>query len=419
MQQWLPAGDALLDMIVNHLPSPLMIYISKMVPSTNNKNFYAYGRVFSGTVYAGQKVRIMGPDYSPSKKNDNTNNNTNAVSSNKDKSSDEDLFIKSIPRTVLMMGKFIESVDSVPCGNTVGIVGIDQCLIKSGTISTSESAHSIAPMKFSVSPVVRVAVDVVRASDLPKLVAALKLLAKSDPCLKVINDEATGENIVAGAGELHLETSLNDLREFLGENVPIKISNPVVGFCETVSSKSEVCLAKSPNEHNRLYISAEPLENGISEAIERGELGLHIDSKETSRLLVDKYSWDATSAKKIWAYAPKHSGPNMLVDSTHSVQYLNEIKDSMDAAFNLFASEGVICGEPLRGVRLNIEDVKLHTNAIHRGGGQIIPTAKRVFYGAQMMGKPRLMEPPSFGVFWIHHRFACCHIRKSFSSNGF
>jgi len=81
------------------------------------------------------------------------------------------------------------------------------------------------------------------------------------------------------------------------------------------------------------------------------------------------------------------------VDTTVGVQYLNEIKDSVDSGFNWATSEGVICGEPLRGVRMNINDVKLHSDTVHRGGGQILPTARRVFYAAQMLAKPRLMEP--------------------------
>lgn len=117
---------------------PLMMYVSKMVPTTDKGRFYAFGRVFSGTISTGQKVRIMGPNYLPGKK--------------------DDLFIKNIQRTVLMMGSKTEQIADVPCGNTVGLVGVDQYLIKTGTITTSEVAHNIRVMKYSVSPVVRVAV---------------------------------------------------------------------------------------------------------------------------------------------------------------------------------------------------------------------------------------------------------------------
>merc|ERR1712137_1132926 len=166
-----------------------MLYVSKMVPTTDKGRFYAFGRVFSGTVATGQKVRIMGPNYVPGKK--------------------EDLFIKNIQRTVLMMGRYTESIENVPCGNTVGLVGIDQYLLKSGTITNIEDAHNIADMKYSVSPVVKVAVKVKDGKDLPKLVEGMKKLSKSDP-LVVCTTEESGEHVIAGCGELHVEICLKD-----------------------------------------------------------------------------------------------------------------------------------------------------------------------------------------------------------------
>merc|ERR1711962_1442400 len=183
----------------------LMMYISKMVPTSDKGRFYAFGRVFSGKVATGRKVRIMGPHYVPGKK--------------------EDLYQKSIQRTILMMGRYIEPIEDVPCGNIVGLVGVDQYLVKTGTISTYEKAHNLKVMKFSVSPVVRVAVEAKDPSQLPKLVEGLKRLAKSDPMVQCIIEES-GEHIVAGAGELHLEICLKDLEEDHA-GIPIKKSDPV------------------------------------------------------------------------------------------------------------------------------------------------------------------------------------------------
>ena len=155
MRTWLPAGEALLQMIAIHLPSPvvaqryrmemlyegpmddeaavavkncdangpLMMYISKMVPTTDKGRFYAFGRVFSGKVQTGQKCRIMGPNYVPGKR--------------------EDLYEKSIQRTILMMGRYVEAIEDVPCGNICGLVGVDQFLVKTGTISTFKDAHNM------------------------------------------------------------------------------------------------------------------------------------------------------------------------------------------------------------------------------------------------------------------------------------
>jgi elongation factor 2 len=216
MRQYLPAGDSLLEMIAIHLPSPataqryrvetlyegpmddesaigirdcnpngpLVLYVSKMVPSADKGRFYALGRVFSGTVKSGPKIRIQGPNYVPGKK--------------------DDLFIKSIQRTVLMMGRSIDPIEDCPAGNIVGLVGIDQFLLKTGTLTTSESAHNMKVMRFSVSPVVQIAVQVENPIDLPKLVEGLKRLSKSDPCVQVSTSES-GEHIIAGPGELHLD----------------------------------------------------------------------------------------------------------------------------------------------------------------------------------------------------------------------
>jgi len=404
MKKFLPLADALLDMIVTHLPSPvvaqryrvenlyegpqddecatairncdangpLMMYVSKMVPTTDKGRFYAFGRVFSGTIKTGQKVRIMGPNYVPGKK--------------------EDLFIKNVQRTVLMMGRYVESIEDCPCGNTIGLVGVDTYLVKSGTISTSESAHNIRVMKFSVSPVVRVAVEPKNPSDLPKLVEGLKRLSKSDPCVQCYIEES-GEHIVAGAGELHLEICLKDLQEEFS-CIELKYSDPVVSYRETVIAESDItCLSKSPNKHNRLYMKAEPLTEEVSIEIDAGKISSKDDPKIRARTLADKFGWEVTDARKIWCFGPDTSGPNILLDQSKGVQYLNEIKDSCVAAFQWATKEGVLCEENMRGTKFKVLDVTLHADAIHRGGGQIIPTARRCFYACQLTAKPRLLEP--------------------------
>merc|ERR1712062_891757 len=283
MRKWLPAGEALLQMISIHLPSPhtaqkyrtellyegpiedevavamkacnsegpLMMYVSKMVPTSDKGRFYAFGRVFSGKVGTGQKVRIMGPNYVPGKK--------------------EDLYLKSIQRTILMMGRYTEAIEDVPAGNICGLVGVDQFLVKTGTITTFAEAHNMKVMKFSVSPVVRVAVECRNAGDLPKLVEGLKRLAKSDPMVQCSIEES-GEHIIAGAGELHLEICLKDLEEDHAQ-IPLKKGDPVVSYRETVSEESsQMCLSKSPNKHNRLFMRAVPMPDGLAEDIDNGEV---------------------------------------------------------------------------------------------------------------------------------------------------
>ncbi|RKP13412.1 elongation factor 2 [Piptocephalis cylindrospora] len=404
MRKFLPAADALLEMLVIHLPSPvtaqayrvenlyegpqddecaegirkcdpnapLMLYISKMVPTSDKGRFYAFGRVFSGTVRSGQKVRIQGPNYLPGRK--------------------EDLFIKSIQRTILMMGRYIESIEDCPAGNILGLVGVDQFLLKSGTITTSETAHNLKVMKFSVSPVVRVAVEVKNANDLPKLVEGLKRLSKSDPCVQCYTSDS-GEHIVAGAGELHLEICLKDLEEDHAQ-VPLKTGDPVVQYCETVQEESAItCLSKSPNKHNRIHMRAQPIDEELSKAIEDGRVHPRDDVKIRARVLADEFGWDVTDARKIWCFGPDTNGPNLLVDTTKGVQYLSEIKDSCIAAFQWATKEGVVAEENMRSCRFNVMDVTLHADTIHRGGGQIIPTCRRVIYASVLTATPGILEP--------------------------
>ncbi|KJA16739.1 hypothetical protein HYPSUDRAFT_206834 [Hypholoma sublateritium FD-334 SS-4] len=177
MRKFLPADDSLLEMIVINLPSPataqryrvetlyegpmddesaigirdcdpkgpIVLYVSKMVPTSDKGRFYAFGRVFSGTVKSGPKIRIQGPNYLPGKK--------------------DGLFVKSVQRTVLMMGRYVGPIEDCPAGNIVGLVGLDQFLLKSGTLTTLETPHNMRVMRFSVSPVVQVAVEVKNAAD--------------------------------------------------------------------------------------------------------------------------------------------------------------------------------------------------------------------------------------------------------------
>ncbi|KAF9483306.1 P-loop containing nucleoside triphosphate hydrolase protein [Pholiota conissans] len=406
MRNFLPAGDSLLEMIVLNLPSPataqryrvetlyegpmddesavgirncdpdapLVVYISKMVPTSERGRFFAFGRVFSGTVKPSgtKKIRIQGPNYVPGKK--------------------DDLFMAGIQRTVLMMGANVEAIEDCPAGNIVGIAGIDQFLLKSGTLTTSETAHNMRVMRFSVAPVVQVAVEPKNPADLPKLLEGLKRLSKSDPAIQISLSES-GEHLVAGAGELHLEVCLKDLQDDHA-GIPLKISKPIVPYRETVQTESSiVALAKSPNKHNRLYLKAAPLDNELTIAIEDGKFDVRAEAKTRARVLADEYGWDVTEARKIWCFGPDMTGPNVLVDVTKGVQYMNEIKDSCSGGFQWATKAGVLCEETMRSVRVNILDVTLHADTIHRGSGQIMPTMRRAMFAACLLAQPTLQEP--------------------------
>jgi len=328
--------------------------------------------VFSGTIATGQRVRIQGPHYKPGGK--------------------EDLNVKNIQRTVLMMGRSVEQIADVPAGNTVALVGVDQFILKSGTITTIESAHNITPMKYSVSPVVKVAVRPKDGKDLPKLVEGLKKLSKSDP-LVICTTEESGEHVIAGCGELHVEICLKDLREEYAQ-CDFVMSDPVVSYRETVSGTSnQTCLSKSPNKHNRMYVTAEPLDEELSKAIEAGPAGPKAEAKERAKLYREKFEWPENDARKVWCWGPETDGANVVVDMTQAVQYMNEIKEHVNSAFQWTSKEGPLCEENMRGIRFNIMDVTLHADSIHRGAGQIAPPTRRVCFAAEMTASPTLQEP--------------------------
>lgn len=202
-----------------------------------------------------------------------------------------------------------------------------------------------------------------------------------------------------------------------------------MSYRETVTEESDqMCLSKSPNKHNRLFMKSRPFPDGLAEDIEKGDVTARQELKARARYLAEKYEWEVTEARKIWCFGPDGSGPNLLIDITKGVQYLNEIKDSVVAGFQWATKEvrgpdvltavyctcpglvllcatsyliiidalnpqGALCEENMRAIRFDIHDVTLHADAIHRGGGQIIPTARRVLYACQLTAQPRLMEP--------------------------
>jgi len=406
MQRWLPASDAVLEMIVVQLPSPviaqryrvdalysgplddeaanamrmcdtsptapLMMYISKMVPASDRGRFYAFGRVYSGHIRTGQKVRILGPNYEPGCKTD--------------------LWVKNVQRTLIMMGRTQEQVQDIPAGNTCGLVGVDQYLLKSGTLTTLESAHPIKTMKFSVSPVVRVAVAPKSSKDLPKLVEGMNRLSKSDPMVLCYTED-TGEHVIAGCGELHLEICLKDLQEdFMG--CEVDIGNPIVSYRESCSEvSSQTCLSKSANKHNRLYVIGHPLGEEFSKDVDEKLIDARADPKTRGRYIADTHGWDITEARKIWGFGPDGTGPNVFTDVTKGVDFLLEIKESCVNGFTWAMKNGPLADEQIRGCKFALQDVTLHADSIHRGMGQIMPTARRVCFASMLTAEPCVYEP--------------------------
>jgi len=411
MSKWLPAKRSVLDLCADSLPSPveaqryripslytgpldsgpaqdmracdpngvLSVYISKMIPIAKDPGrFIAFGRVFSGTVRRGQELRILGPG-------------------EKGKAG-----LKKVQGIRMMMGAKERSLAECAAGNVVGLLGIDKALHKSGSLGDDETVFPFKTMKFSVSPVVKVAVAPVQVSQLNKLLEGLRRLEQYDQIVKVRNT-AQQQLIVAGTGELHLQTCLRHLREDL-KNVEIRTTNPIVSFCEGVGARSgadqsypEVVCSKSANKLNRVFVTVEPLSEAVCAAIESDELQLQPKAmKAFGREMAARFpdAWTKEDASRIWSFGcADNARANVLVDCTKSVDYLDKVRASLIQGFIEATAEGVLCGEPLRGVRVNLMDAKVHSDPAHRGAGQFVPAMKKALRAGVLAATPTLLEP--------------------------
>ncbi|KAI5174130.1 elongation factor 2 [Pancytospora epiphaga] len=406
---WLPAAECLLEQIVLTLPSPpksqllraehlytgpvddvvgksikmcsandedpVVVYISKMVPDGAN-GFVAFGRVFSGNLKPGLKVYVQDPDYVP---------DPTSVSKRKSAHVCE----KTINKVVVMMGRGYNAIPDCPAGNIVGIVGVEGFLKKTGTITTQKDSYNIKTMKFSVSPVVKVAVQPKRSVDLNHFKEGLEKLAKSDPlCLIEYNE--SGQATIACAGELHLEIILSDLKNFYAK-CDFNVEKPQVKYYEGFSgSVDKPKMRKSANKHNRVYMTCEPLDDNIVDNIDQV---IAKDPKERAAKFRDVLGIDDEWVKNIMFFAPEVEPTNIMVDETKGIQYLMEVKDHIYEGFKLGTKEGPIVGENIKGGRFNLVDLTLHADAIHRGANQMVRPVEDLVRGLILASDPILYEP--------------------------
>ncbi|KAK6166051.1 hypothetical protein SNE40_022834 [Patella caerulea] len=361
---------------------PLMIHTTKLYPTNDATCFHVFGRVMSGTLQANQEVRILGENYTLQ--------------------DEEDSRFGQVGRLWIAEARYKIEVNRVSAGNWILIEGIDQPIVKTSTItdaSTNEEVYIFRPLKFNTSSVIKIAVEPVNPSELPKMLDGLRKVNKSYPLLTTKVEES-GEHIVLGTGELYLDCVMHDLRKIYSE-IDIKVADPVVSFCETVVETSSLkCFAETPNKKNKLTMIAEPLEKGLAEDIENEVVQITWPRKKLGEFFQTKYDWDLLAARSIWAFGPDATGPNILVDDTLPSEVdktlLSAVKDSIVQGFQWATREGPLCDEPIRNVKFKILDAMIAGEPIHRGGGQIIPTSRRVAYSAFLMATPRMMEPYYF-----------------------
>ncbi|KAH8110606.1 Calreticulin family-domain-containing protein [Phellopilus nigrolimitatus] len=346
--------------------APAMVHITKLYHTTDAQSFRAFGRVMSGTVRKGMEVKVLGEGYSPE---------------------DEEDMMKAVVDDVwIAESRYNIPAEEVPAGNLVLLGGVDASITKSATIAAAtidDDLYIFQPIKHMTQSVLKIAVEPIQPSELPKMLSGLRSVNKSYP-LVATKVEESGEHVVVGTGELYLDCVMHDLRRLFAE-IEIKVSDPVTRFCETVLETSALkCYADTPNKKNKITMIAEPLERGVAEDIETGRVTMRMSAKERGTLFQNKYQWDLLASRSIWAFGPDENGPNILLDDTLPSQVDKKL---------LGTREGPLCDEPLRGVKFRILDASLAQEPIYRGGGQIVPTARRVCYSSFLMATPRLMEP--------------------------
>ena len=319
----------------------------------------AVGRLFSGTVKKGDQLYVAGM---PS---------ANRVQS---------------------VGMFVGSdrinTENVTAGNIIAVSGLRDA-ISGSTISSDKEMTPFERIIHNSEPVVTTAIEAKHTKDLPKLVEVLRAVAKSDPSIQIDSNLETGEHLMSGMGELHLEITEYRIRNEHG--VKITTSPPIVVYRETVAMNSPGNFeGKSPNKHNRFYITVEPLEEDIRAAIIDGTIpsGDIKKSKEVARQLIDM-GWTKVHGRGVLSI----ENSCVFIDATKGIQNLFETRELLIDAFKEVVKRGPRAHEKMMGVKIILNDAKLHEDAIHRGPAQTIPAVRNGINGALVSAGVALLEP--------------------------
>jgi len=394
LQKTLPLHEALLSMVVTYLPSPIeaqryrvpqiwrgdidseigramvncdpkgpMVMCVTSAQMDPQAGTVATGRLYSGEVKQGDQVFLVG--------------------------SKKDYRIQQVS---MYMASFREVVDRLDAGNIAALLGLD--LARAGeTVVDFEHRDGIVPferIKYVSEPVVTIALEPKHPRDLPRLIDVMHRLAIEDPNLVSTINKETGEYLLSGMGELHLEIAVKFLRDYAGGDLEIIASKPIVVYRESIAKQGVVAMGKSPNKHNKIWIQVEPLEEKVIGLIDKGEISEEMNRKQTAATLQKKVGWSAEEARNVWAI---EDHKNILLDMTKGVQYLHEARDMIISGFRWGCENGPLAEEPMRGVKVKLMNAQLHEDPIHRGPAQIMPATRKAMFGSFLSAKPVLLEP--------------------------
>jgi elongation factor 2 len=383
-----PIHDVLLGMVVDHLPSPdvsqryrvpsiwngdiesvegqgmintdpdspLAVMITN-VSIDKHAGEIATGRVYGGTIEKGTEIFFVG-------------------SHGKARTQQVGVY----------MGPERINTDRVPAGNIVAITGAKNAMAGETVTNLGTTIDPFEGIEHISEPVVTVAVEAKNTKDLPKLIEVLRQVGKEDPTVRVEINEETGEHLISGMGELHLEIITYRINE---KGVEIETSEPIVVYRETIAGKAGPVEGKSPNKHNRYYIEIEPLSDELFNAIQEGKIKEgRVKGKESAATFIE-YGLPKEEARKVWDVYKR----SLFINMTRGIQYLDEIKELLLEGFESALDDGPIAREKVMGIKISLKDAKIHEDAVHRGPAQVLPAIRKAVYGAIMLANPTLLEP--------------------------
>jgi elongation factor 2 len=384
-----PAHTIILNMVIKHLPNPLISQKYRVpqiwkgdLESTEAKDMMACnkdgrfamvvtrihidkhageiasGRIFSGIVRLGDEVNVVGAKT-----------------------------IRRIQQVGIYMGPDRINIEECPCGNIVALTGIKEAIAGETLCSGDPPITPFEAIKHYSEPVVTVAIEPQNTKDLAKLIEVMRQVSKEDPTLQVKINEETGEYLLSGMGELHLE--ITEYRIQKNKGVPIKTSEPIVVYRETVEGTSPEVEGKSPNKHNKFYIIVEPLEDDFYEAIKSGDISEgRVKGKELD-VKLREFGYNKEEVKGI---EDIYEG-NVLLEVSRGVVHRGEVIELILEAFHEVIGRGPLASEPVTKLKIKIVDMKLHEDSIHRGPAQVIPAVRDAINGAILLSRATLIEP--------------------------
>ncbi len=385
-----PLHEIILDMVIKHHPDPLeaqayrvpkmwhgdfeselgkdllscnpngklSFVITRIVIDPRSGKDISAGRLFSGTIKSGMEVYL---------------NNA------KQKQRIQNVYIYN--------GIKPEIIESLPAGNVLAISGV---VGFAGETVTLDPEHPFEELKHIFEPVITKAIEPKKPGDLPKLIEVLRKVSREDPSIKIEINEETGQNLMSGMGELHLEIIEN--RIVTEKNVEVKTSPPIVVYRETITKESPEVEGKSPNKHNKLYFKVRPLDPKIAEGIKNGTIPEGRFRKKDDQVIAylrEECGWDAKRATMVKAAI----NGNLFMDETRGIVYINEILEMVLDMFVDVMKYGPLAKEPCVNVMVSLTDCSLHEDAIHRGPAQMYPAIREGIRGAMMQAGPVMFEP--------------------------